>query len=172
MSYIFLTRHPPPVTRCPSPVTRHPPPAEKSCRKKYEQWAKCPLILYAKPSNKRFIIPLQKKNYLTIGFYFLVRVLRDIYPGPRGFSWFFFVKEINSKPRSGDNELQKRRGEREKPLVTLASNLTFMQTTWHDDMGVDCFIVFQTRKPIWLARLIVTTEGTLRIFTPHFSFLY
>ena len=51
------------------------------------------------------------------------------YPGPRGFSWFFFAKEINSKHRSGDNESRKRRGEREKPLVTLASNLTFMQTT-------------------------------------------
>ena len=38
------------------------------------------------------------------------------YPGPRGFSWFFFVKEINSKPRSGDNESRKRRGEREKNL--------------------------------------------------------
>ena len=25
-----------------------------------EQWAKCPRILYVKPSNKRFIIPLQK----------------------------------------------------------------------------------------------------------------
>ena len=45
-SYIFLTRHPPPVTRYPSPATRYPPPAtrhpppairhlppaEKSCR--------------------------------------------------------------------------------------------------------------------------------------------
>ena len=51
------------------------------------------------------------------------------YPGPRGFSWFFLAKEIKSKPRSGDNESQKRWGEREKPLVTLASNLTFMQTT-------------------------------------------
>ena len=30
-------------------------------RQKYEQWAKCSLVLYAKPSNKRFIIPLQKK---------------------------------------------------------------------------------------------------------------
>ena len=35
-------------------------------------------IYYAKPSNKRFIIPLPKKNYLAIGFYFLVRVFRDI----------------------------------------------------------------------------------------------
>ena len=32
-------------------------------------------------------------------------------------------------PRSGDNESRKRRGEREKPLVTLTSNLTSMQTT-------------------------------------------
>ena len=53
----------------------------------------------------------------------------SFYPGPRGFSWFFFAKEIKSKPRSGDNESRKRRGEREKPLVTLASNLTFMKTT-------------------------------------------
>ena len=51
------------------------------------------------------------------------------YPGPGGFSWIFFAKEINSKPRSGDNESRKRRGEREKPLVTLVANLTFMQTT-------------------------------------------
>ena len=29
-------------------------------------------------SNKRFIIPLPKKNYLAVGFYFLVRVFRDI----------------------------------------------------------------------------------------------
>jgi len=54
---------------------------------------------------------------------------QKFYPGPRGFSWFFFAKEIKSKPRSGDNESRKRRGEREKPLATLASNLTFMQTT-------------------------------------------
>ena len=51
------------------------------------------------------------------------------YPGPRGFSWFFFAKEIKSKPQSGDNESRKRRGERGKPLVTLTPNLTFMQTT-------------------------------------------
>ena len=31
---------------------------------------------------------------------------------------------------------------------------------------------FQTGKPIWLALLIVTTEGTLRIFTPRFASLY
>ena len=56
-------------------------------------------------------------------------VLYDSYPGPRGFSWLFFAKEIGSKPRSGDNESRKRRGEKEKALFTLASNLTFMQTT-------------------------------------------
>ena len=51
------------------------------------------------------------------------------YPGPRGFSWFFFGKEIKSKLRSGDNESRKTWGEREKPLLIFASNLTFMQTT-------------------------------------------
>ena len=47
---------------------------------KCEQWAKCPLLLiYAKPSNKKFIIPPQKKHcYFAIGFYFLVRVFRNI----------------------------------------------------------------------------------------------
>ena len=30
-------------------------------KEKYEQGAKCPLVFYAKPSNKRFIIPLTKK---------------------------------------------------------------------------------------------------------------
>ena len=38
--------------------------------------------------------------------------------------------------------------------------------------SVDWLIVFQTRKPIWVARLIVITDGTLRIFTPHFASLY
>ena len=38
---------------------------------KYEQRAKCPLVLYAKPSNKRFIISLQKKKcYFAIGNFF------------------------------------------------------------------------------------------------------
>ena len=41
------------------------------------------------------------------------------YPGPRGFSWFFFAKEIKSKPRSGDNESRKRQGERENPQQFL-----------------------------------------------------
>ena len=48
---------------------------------KYElqQWAKCPLVLYAKPSNKRFIIPLQKKYViLQLASTFFVRVFRSI----------------------------------------------------------------------------------------------
>ena len=54
-----------------------------------------------------------------------MKLLDVFYPGPRGFSWFFFAKEIKSKPRSGDNESRKRRVEREKPLVTLANNLPY-----------------------------------------------
>ena len=46
--------------------------------KKYEQWAKCPLVLYAKPSNKRFIIPLQKIVILQLASIFLERVFRNI----------------------------------------------------------------------------------------------
>ena len=38
-------------------------------RKNTTQLAKCPHVLYAKPSNKRFIIPLQKK--LLFGNWFL-----------------------------------------------------------------------------------------------------
>ena len=29
---------------------------------------------------------------------------RTYYPGPRGFSFFFFFRERESEPRSGDNE--------------------------------------------------------------------
>ena len=47
-------------------------------RKKYEQWAKCPLILYAKPSNKRFIITLQNIVILQLASIFWVRVFRNI----------------------------------------------------------------------------------------------
>ena len=95
------------------------------------------------------------------------------YPGPRGFSWIFCAKEIKSKRRSGD-ESRKRQGEREKPPVTLASDLTFMQTTGSgsDPRAFIGWFFFQTRTPIWLARLIVTTEETLRTFTPHFASLY
>ena len=39
---------------------------------KYEQWAKCPRVLYVKPSIRRFIILLQK-GVILIQFY-LVRV--------------------------------------------------------------------------------------------------
>ena len=44
-----------------------------------------------------------------------IQIYVDHYPGPRGFSWFFFAKEIKSKPRRGDTKSRKRRGEREKP---------------------------------------------------------
>ena len=45
--------------------------------KKYEQWAKCLLVLYAKPSNKRCTIPLQKKNcYFAIGLYFFGKSIK------------------------------------------------------------------------------------------------
>ena len=91
------------------------------------------------------------------------------YPGPRGISWFFLAKEIKNKPRSDDNESRKRRGEREKNPCYLC-----LESHFHADdrvriwsSGVDWFIFFQTRKPIWLARKTVTTEGTLRIFTPQ-----
>ena len=45
---------------------------------KYEQWAKCPLVLYAKPSNKGSLFQYKKNCYFAIGFYFLVRVFRNI----------------------------------------------------------------------------------------------
>ena len=32
---------------------------------RYEQWEKCPRALYVKPSNKRFIIPQQKRCYFA-----------------------------------------------------------------------------------------------------------
>ena len=96
------------------------------------------------------------------------------YPGPRGFSWFFFTKEIKSKPWSGDKS-RKRRGERERKT----SGYLGLESHFHTDdrvrtwpSGADWVIFFQTRKPIWLACLMVTTEGTLRIFTPHFASLY
>ena len=69
------------------------------------------------------------KNHLWVVLYPTYVEYMLYYPGPRGFSWFFFAKEIKSKLQSGDNESRKRRGEREKPLVTLTPNLTFMQTT-------------------------------------------
>ena len=45
---------------------------------KYEQWAKCPLVLYATRSNKRFLIPVQKIVNLQLASIFLVRVFRNI----------------------------------------------------------------------------------------------
>ena len=38
------------------------------------------------------------------------------YPGPRGFSWFFFAKESKSKPRSGDNVISFVKKNQGKPL--------------------------------------------------------
>ena len=46
-------------------------------RGKIRAMSKCPLVFYAKPSNKRLIIP-PKRCYFAIGFYFLVRVFRNI----------------------------------------------------------------------------------------------
>ena len=44
-----------------------------------EQWAKCSLVLFTKPSNKKFIIPPQKKiAILQLASIFLVRVFRNI----------------------------------------------------------------------------------------------
>ena len=47
---------------------------------------------------------------------------------PEVFLDFSSRKRSRASREGGDNESRKRRGEREKPLVTLASNLTFMQT--------------------------------------------
>ena len=56
-----------------------PNPAGGRRGEEYEQWAKCPLVFYAKPSNKRFIIPPQKKGViLQLTSIFLVRVFRNI----------------------------------------------------------------------------------------------
>ena len=52
-----------------------PSPAE--ARKSTSNEQKCPLVLYAKPSNKRFIIPLQKIVILQLASNFLVRVFRN-----------------------------------------------------------------------------------------------
>ena len=48
-------------------------------KKNTKQWTKCPLVLYVKPSNERFIIPLQRKNcYLQLASIFLVRVFKNV----------------------------------------------------------------------------------------------
>ena len=91
------------------------------------------------------------------------------YPGPRGFSWFFFAKERASREAATTS----RESDEERERKT--SGYLGLESHFHADdrvriwpSGVDWLIFFQTRKPIWLARLIVTTEGTLKIFTPHF----
>ena len=40
----------------------------------------CPLVIYANPWNKRFIIPLQKNCYFAIGFYFFGKRIQK-HPG-------------------------------------------------------------------------------------------
>ena len=50
----------------------------RGIKKKFEQWAKCPPVLYAKPSNKGFTISLQKIVILKLASIFLVRVFRNI----------------------------------------------------------------------------------------------
>ena len=48
-------------------------------KKNTKQWTKCPLVSYDKPSNDRFIIPLQRKNcYLQLASIFLVRVFKNV----------------------------------------------------------------------------------------------
>ena len=48
---------------------------------------------------------------------------------PKVFLDFSSRKRSRGSRGAATTESRKRRGEREKPLVTLASNLTFMQTT-------------------------------------------
>ena len=49
----------------------------------------------------------------------------NFYPGPRGFLDFAPHEKAAREPRSSEHE--SRSGEKEKPLVTLDLNLTFMQ---------------------------------------------
>jgi len=81
-----------------------------------------------------------------------------LYPGPRGFSWFFFLL------RSGDHE--SRSGEKEKPLVTLDLNLTFMQTP-----AVKCVKLIITYQLLMVSTRMVesgitwpTWPGSTRVF--------
>ena len=54
-------------------------PSPAGTKKNTKQWTKCPLVLYVKPSNERFIIPLQRKNcYLQLASIFLVRVFKNV----------------------------------------------------------------------------------------------
>ena len=74
------------------------------------------------------------------------RHLRDYFWVVPGFSWFFFAKEIKSKPRSGDNESRKRPGERENPLfLSLSSSLSrlVVAASW---LALDLFREGKSRK--------------------------
>ena len=53
-------------------------PRPPRAKKKYDQWAKCPLVLYAKPSNKSFIITLKNIVILQLASIFWVRAFRNI----------------------------------------------------------------------------------------------
>ena len=61
-------------------------------------------------------------------------------------------------------------GERKKAVVTLPSNLTFMQTTgsWSDPWSLIGWYFCKQANQFWLVCLIVTTKGTLRIFLTSF----
>ena len=81
-------------------------------------------------------------------------VLVSLYPGPRGFSW------TSREPRSSEDEL--RSGEKRKTSGYLG-----LESHFHADARVriwpscsDWLIFLQTRKPIWLVRLIGNTKGT------------
>ena len=61
-------------------------------------------------------------------------------------------------------------GERKKAVVTLPSNLTFMQTTgsWSDPWSLIGWYFCKQANQFWLVCLIVTTKGTWRIFLTSF----
>ena len=79
---------------------------------------------YASKCEKFREIMFHLKNMLKYHYWHTKAVSwsRQWYPGPRGFSRFFYAWE----PRSGESE--SRSGEKEKPLVTFDLNLTFMPT--------------------------------------------
>ena len=86
----------------------------------------------------------------------------------------FSSRKRSTESREAATTSRKSDEEREKnlwlpwPRISLSCRRQGQDLT----LGVDWLIFFQTRKLIWLARLIVTTVGTLRILTPHFASLY
>ena len=83
------------------------------------------------------------------------------YPGPRGFSWFFFAKEINGQAAKRRQRVAKatKRERKTSGYLGLESHLHADDRVRIWPSGVDWLIVFQTRKPISLARLIVIPRG-------------